>query len=99
MARADDPVHGQDRPGSAGIRGQLVFQQGLADPSTAKVVSLRDGLPVTTDGPFAAARESLIGFSVVDVESEARVVEIAGQIAEWSDLVEVRQALDAPPEL
>ena len=42
--------------------GELVFNAGLADGSTAKTVSLVDGLPVTTDGPFAEAKESLVGY-------------------------------------
>ncbi|MBB5787349.1 YciI family protein [Jiangella mangrovi] len=79
--------------------GELVFQQGLADASTAMTVSLQDGLPVATDGPFAETKESLIGFWVVDVESEARIVELAGQIAKYAGRVEVRQAMDAPPDL
>lgn len=79
--------------------GELVFQQGLADPGTAKTVRLQDGLPVATDGPFAEAKESLIGFWVVDVESEERVLEIAGQIVTYSGRLEVRPAMDAPPDL
>ena len=79
--------------------GELVFQQGLADPGTAKTVRLQDGLPVATDGPFAEAKESLIGFWVVDVESEERVLEIAGQIVAYSGRLEIRPAMDAPPDL
>ena len=79
--------------------GELVFQAGLADGSTAKVVSLENGVPVATDGPFAEAKESLIGYWVLDVENEARVIEFAGQIAAYSNKVEVRQVMDAPPEV
>jgi hypothetical protein len=79
--------------------GELVFQQGLADGSTAKTVSLQNGIPVVTDGPFAESKESLIGYWVVDVESEARVIEIASGIIEYSGVVEIRQAPDAPPEM
>ncbi|HMG31008.1 MAG TPA: YciI family protein [Jiangellaceae bacterium] len=79
--------------------GELVFQQGLADPSQAKLVDLRDGVPVATDGPFAESKESLAGFWVVDVESEARVIEIASQVvAVIEGPVEVREAMDAPPD-
>jgi hypothetical protein len=35
------------------------------------------GVPIATDGPFAESRESLAGFRVVDVESEAFVRVIA----------------------
>lgn len=79
--------------------GELVFQQGLADPSTAKTVYLQDGLPVVTDGPFAESKESLIGFWVVDVENEARILEIAGQIVRYSQRLEIRVAMDAPEDL
>jgi hypothetical protein len=52
--------------------GELVFQQGLADPSQARTVKVQQGVPVATDGPFAESRESLVGFWVVDVENQAR---------------------------
>jgi hypothetical protein len=79
--------------------GEMVFNAGLADGSAAKTVRLADGLPVATDGPYAEAKESLIGYWVLDVENEARIVEIAGQIAKWSGVVEVRPLADAPPEV
>ncbi|WP_239000965.1 YciI family protein [Jiangella asiatica] len=79
--------------------GELVFQQGLADASTAKLVTLEDGVPVVTDGPFAEAKESLVGFWVVDVEDEARALEIAGRIATYAGRVEVRHAMDEPPDM
>jgi hypothetical protein len=76
-----------------------VFQQGLADPSQARTVKVRQGIPVATDGPFADSRESLVGFWVVDVEDEARAVEIAARISQAADApIEVRQCMDAPPE-
>jgi len=77
--------------------GELVYQQGLADPSTAKTVTLDNGSTVVSDGPYAEAKESLIGFWVLDVGSEDRVYEVAGRIASYAGQVEVRPALDAPP--
>ena len=65
--------------------GELVFQQGLADPSQARTVKVQQGVPVATDGPFAESRESLVGFWVVDVENEARAVEIAARISRAAD--------------
>jgi len=79
--------------------GELVDARGLADGSAAKLVRLKDGLPVTTDGPFAESKESLIGFWVVDVEHEARAIEIASGVVKYSQVVEVRQVMDAPPEM
>ena len=79
--------------------GELVFQQGLADPSQARTVKVQQGGPVATDGPFAESRESLVGFWVVDVANEARAVEIAARISQAADApIEVRQCMDAPPD-
>ena len=79
--------------------GELVFQQGLADPSQARTVRVQQGVPVATDGPFAESRASLVGFWVVDVENEARAVEIAARISQDADApIEVRQCMDAPPD-
>jgi hypothetical protein len=79
--------------------GELVFQQGLADPSQARTVKVQQGVPVATDGPFAQSRESLVGFWVVDVEHEARAVEVAARISQAADApIEVRRCMDAPPD-
>jgi hypothetical protein len=65
--------------------GELVFQQGLADPSQAKTVKVQEGAPAATDGPFLESRTSLAGFWVVDVKDEARAIEIAAQISRAAD--------------
>ena len=50
-------------------------------------------------GTFAEAKESLAGYLIVDVEDEARALEIASRIvAVIEGPVEVRQVMDAPPE-
>jgi hypothetical protein len=80
--------------------GELVFLEGLTDGSQAKTVRIKNGIPVATDGPFAEAKESVIGFWIVDVESEARAIEIASRIvAVIEEPVEVRRCGDAPPEV
>jgi hypothetical protein len=48
--------------------GAWVFAGGLYPPSTATVVSVRDGEVVTTDGPFAESKEHLGGFWVIKVD-------------------------------
>jgi hypothetical protein len=79
--------------------GELVFQQGLADAPQAKTVTVRDGAPVALEGPFAGPSESLAGFWIVDVESEARAIEIAARISKAADAaMEIRQCMDAPPD-
>jgi hypothetical protein len=84
--------------------GELVEAQGLTDGSQAKMVSIKDGIPVATDGPYAEAKESIIGFWIVDVDSEARAIEIASQVVAFigpagAPPVEVRRIADAPPEV
>ena len=77
--------------------GELVDGRGLADPSQAKVVRLQDGIPVATDGPYAEAKESLAGYWIVDVESEARAIEIASKtVAFTGEPLEVRQVMHGP---
>ena len=79
--------------------GELVNAFGLADPTTAKVVSLADGQVVVTDGPFAEAKESLAGFWVFDVADEARAIELASKVVVWAQRVELRAVPDGPPEV
>jgi hypothetical protein len=47
--------------------GAWVFAGGLHPPSTATTVSVRGGEVITTDGPFAEAKEQLGGFWVIKV--------------------------------
>jgi hypothetical protein len=79
--------------------GELVLAEGLSDGALAKTIRLENGQPVATDGPFAEAKESLIGFWIVDVESEARAIEICAQIAVYSGVVELRPVPAGPPEV
>ncbi|MEV4562026.1 YciI family protein [Kitasatospora sp. NPDC049285] len=62
--------------------GEMVRFTPLADPRQARIVR-SDGAsaPVVTDGPFPESKEVLAGFNVVEVESEARAVEIAARIS------------------
>lgn len=62
--------------------GEWVGGEGLADPSTAKSVRVRGDLPAVTDGPFAEAKEQIVGYCIVDCDSQERAVEIA---ARWPD--------------
>ncbi|MDP9476726.1 MAG: YciI family protein [Actinomycetota bacterium] len=75
--------------------GELVGAQALADPSNAKTVRVRDGVPAVTDGPFAEAKEHMGGYLIVDCESVERATEIA---ARWPNArfcaMEVRPIMD-----
>ncbi len=73
--------------------GELVVSQALADPSLARRLVVRDGVPAT-DGPFAEAKEVLAGIYLVDCASLERAVEIAWRIPEARyGLVEVRPGM------
>jgi hypothetical protein len=79
--------------------GELVSAEGLADGSQAKTVRFENGISVATDGPFAESKESIVGYWIVDVESERRAVEIASRIVDFVKVpIEVRRVMDAPPD-
>lgn len=60
--------------------GELVGGEALAAGATT--VRVRDGVVTTTDGPYPETKELFAGYLAVDVEDEARAVEIAAQ---WPD--------------
>ena len=60
--------------------GEFISTQALGDPSKSKVVRSNGVEPEVTDGPFVEAKEFLGGFYLVDVEDEARAIELAKQI-------------------
>ena len=61
--------------------GEFVATEGLGLPDQAKVVrGARDGTPIT-DGVFPEAKEFLLGYWIVDVESPERAYEIAGRLS------------------
>jgi hypothetical protein len=62
--------------------GEWVGGEALANPSQAKTVRVRDGVPAVTDGPFVEAKEQFAGYLMVDCETPERAVEIA---ARWPD--------------
>jgi len=87
--------------------GELVDAQGLAFPDQGKIVTARtNAAPTVTDGPFPESKEFLVGYWIVDVESEVRAVEIAAHVstapgrngAPLNFPVQVRQVMSAPPE-
>ncbi|MFI5697849.1 YciI family protein [Kribbella sp. NPDC051586] len=60
--------------------GELVEVNALTWPKHAKVVRATGvSAPVLTDGPFAESKEVLAGYTMVDVESEERALEIAAE--------------------
>lgn len=61
--------------------GEFVGTEGLGLPHQAKVVRAgKNGTPIT-DGVFPEAKEFLLGYWIVDVESAERAYEIAARIS------------------
>ena len=63
------------------------------------------GRPPVTDGPFAETKDLIAGWMIIDVDSQERAIELAGElsaapgadsapIGEW---LEVRPLMSAPP--
>ena len=86
-------------------RGELAGAEGLAPPGQAKLVRAgKDAGQPVTDGPFAEAKEFLVGYWIVDVESEERAHAIAAHVsaapgpggAPLYMPIEVRQVMSAP---
>jgi hypothetical protein len=62
--------------------GELVESEVLQGPDLARIVTWDGaGAPVVTDGPFQEFKEWIAGYQIVDVESEARAIEIAARIS------------------
>ena len=59
--------------------GEMVFNAGLSWPDQARIVRYDHGAPAVTDGPFPEAKQFLIGFWVVDCDSEERAYAIAAK--------------------
>jgi hypothetical protein len=86
--------------------GERVESEVLTGPDLAKIVT-SDGAtaPVVTDGPFQEFKEWLAGYQIVDVESEARAIEIAARISAvpgpdgvaLQQPIQVRQIMDESP--
>ena len=86
--------------------GELVDTTILTGPDLARIVT-SDGMtaPVVTDGPFQEFKEWLAGYQIVDVESEARAIEIAARVsavpgpggAATQQPIHVRRLMDQAP--
>ncbi len=61
--------------------GEFVGTEGLDIPHRAKVVRAGKNSAPITDGVFPEAKEFLLGYWIVDVESEERAFEIAARIS------------------
>ena len=60
--------------------GEYVDGQALA-PDGMWVRYDGEGRPPVTDGPFAETKDLIAGWMIIDVESEGRAVELAGELS------------------
>ena len=84
--------------------GEYVDGQALS-PEGMWVRSDDEGCPPVTDGPFAETKDLIAGWMIIDVDTQERAIELAGELSaspgaggrpihEW---LEVRPFLTAPP--
>jgi len=78
--------------------GVFVFGNGFAPAASWSVVDARGGSPVITDGPFAETKETMGGFSIVEVPDLAAAHEWAARFsAACRAPQEVRPFMTEPP--
>jgi hypothetical protein len=66
--------------GWIGEQGLDVKGLELDDPAKARVVRVRDGETVVTDGPYAETKEVLGGYFVVDCDNLDQAIEVAQRV-------------------
>jgi hypothetical protein len=72
-------------------QGKMVSANELQPTSTATTVTVRDGDPIVTDGPFAETKEALGGYYLIEADSLDEALEWAARIpSARSGKVEVR---------
>jgi hypothetical protein len=77
--------------------GAWVFAGALHQPDTATVVRMSDGEVLTTDGPFAEAKEHLGGFYAIEAEDlDAALAWASKATAAVGKPIEVRPFRDEP---
>lgn len=74
-------------------RGELITGAALGDPATSRLFRWADNQPLTTDGPYAEAKEHLAGFFLIDVESQQRAEEITARFSGPGETVELRPVM------
>lgn len=79
--------------------GEMLGAYGCADQFRAKLVTTASGDAVVTDGPYIEATEYIGSLYLVDVDSEARALQIAGEMpsARFRQ-IEVRPILHEAPD-
>jgi hypothetical protein len=78
--------------------GNYIAGEALQPISSATSVRVKNGKPITTDGPFAETREQLGGFYMVEAKDLDEAIELAAGIpAVRTGCIEVRPIMPTPP--
>lgn len=64
--------------------GEWVSGEALADQAGSRTITLRNGVPTATDGPFLESKEYLAGYCVIDCATPERALEVAKR---WPDVI------------
>jgi len=78
--------------------GHYIGGEALQPVATATTVRLKNGKPMTTDGPFAETKEQLGGYYLVEVKDLDEAIGLAARIpTHGMGSVEVRPIMPTPP--
>ncbi len=68
----------------------------MQEPETATTVRVQDGRTLTTDGPFAAVKEALGGYFILEADDLDAAIEVASRVpaARMGGAVEVRPVVE-----
>ena len=87
----------------AAAKGVLVGLAGLKSTSTASTVRIKDGRPITLDGPFAETKEQLAGYYILECKDLDEALGWAARIPTackgGEGCIEVRPVADIPKPL
>src|SRR4051794_6611402 len=79
--------------------GHMRAGDALQPSSTATTVRVRDGKTITTDGPFAEAREQLGGYYLVEAKDLDEAIKLGARIpGARTGAIEVRPVIQLPPD-
>jgi hypothetical protein len=78
--------------------GVFVFGGGLGRDDSASVVDARSGSPVITDGPYIESKETMGGFSIVEVPDLAAAHMWAGRFSAACRCPQEVRPIVGPPE-
>jgi hypothetical protein len=79
-------------------RGHYVDGDEVDSAASAKLVRVRNGETIVSDGPFAETKEQFGGYFVVDCDLDTAIAYAAGIPAAEGGTVEVRPVVEGPAD-